>query len=148
MIEKHPPEEVLQEFTLGENVSEAISEHIRHCVQCQARVSGYQLMFSKLKMQEKAVFDFNVSELVLPRIQPEPSKPALDKWLIYLAIFSAIGLSGGILYVFAESIRELFAGFTRVVLCLVIITAFAILLFQCFDVYNRYQKKIKALDII
>src|SRR5215207_6267041 len=110
MIKEHPPEEVLQEFALSEHVSEAISEHIGHCVQCQVRVSGYQLMFSKLKMKEKAVFDFNVSEFVLPQIQ-EVSKPALDKWLIYLAILSVIGLSGGILYVFAGPISKLFTGF-------------------------------------
>ena len=148
MIEKHVAEEMLQDFALGGNLPGAMAEHIEHCVKCQVKISEYQLLFSKLQEQEKDVFDFNVSELVLPHLQQEKSKFVWDKWLIYLAAFSVVGVLAGILYLFGQSFSDLFIGFNSVLLYLLVITGFIILLFQCYDMYKRYHDKINGLDII
>jgi len=148
MIEQHLSEETLQNFALGENLSEAEVAHIRHCIKCHTAISAYQLLFAKIKEQEKARFDFSVSELVSTHLQPEAGKPVLEKWLVYLSIASVIILLTETAYVFAGSISSLFVGVSKTLLYLVLVTAFIILSLQCFDMYNKYQRKIHALDII
>ena len=55
----HPFEKELQQYALGKSdVNLEITAHIESCPDCQAEVSTYQMLFSEIKEQPSASFDF------------------------------------------------------------------------------------------
>ena len=147
MIEKHPSEADLQQFALVPGESKPkIVEHIGLCKRCKAEIANYQLLFLQIKEQEKPVFDFVLTDLVLTQINPITKSLLWDKLLIYLISFVAILLTGIGFYIFRKYFSDLFASVAQLFLYLLITTAISILVFQLIDIFKQYQKKFHALD--
>jgi hypothetical protein len=145
-MREHPSETELQEFALGEMKNEAkIDAHIQLCDECKTTVANYRLLFSAIGSEQKAVFEFNLSALVLEKIQPDDTKYSKDSLIFYIG-FAELVLLGSAGYWYSEFLSGLLIGFGSLFMYLLVATAIIILAFQCVDIYKRYQHKIKSLD--
>jgi hypothetical protein len=145
-MREHPSETELQEFALGEMKNEAnIDAHIQLCDECKSAVATYRLLFATIGEQEKPVFDFNISELVLQKIKSPEKDHSMDSLIFYIG-FAVLALLGGAGYWYREFLFGLLIGFGSLFMYLLAASAIIILAFQCVDIYRRYQYKIKILD--
>ena len=146
-MNSHPSEAELQQFALERSKSKIkVAEHISSCEQCNATVEIYQQLVLSIEQQEKPSFDFNLAELVLAQI-PSPKKSYLSDNIIFYTIALVVtGLLGIICYWFSEFFAGLLLSFGSLFMYLLTATAMVILIFHGFDIYRRYQHKIKVLD--
>jgi hypothetical protein len=143
---EHPSEAELQEFALGEIKKEnSINAHIQFCNECKAAVANYRLLFSAIGSEQKPVFEFNLSALVLEKIKPANTEYSKDRLIFYIG-FAVIAVLGIGYYCYSEFLSGLLIGFGSLFMYLLVATAIIILVFQCIDVYKRYQDKINSLD--
>lgn len=142
----HPSEAELQQFALGETENEAnIGAHIHLCDECKNIVANYRILFSAMVIEEKPAFDFNLSSLVLEKIQAPQTNHSIDRLIFYI-VFAAIGLLGIASYWYREFLSSLLIGFGSLFTYLLAATAIIILVFQALDIYKKYQHKIRSLD--
>ncbi len=142
----HPSEAELQQFALGKIEDETnIGAHIRLCDECKKTVAHYQLLFSVIAKEEKPAFDFNLSALVLEKIQVPKRKHSMDSLIFYIG-FAVIGLLGIACYWYWEFLSDLLINFGSLFMYLLVATAISILIFQALDIYKNYQHKIRSLD--
>ena len=147
MIKEHPSEALLQEFVLNpDQVEKEIVNHIEDCVHCKQLVSQYQLIDSALKTQEKPVFEFDVTQLVLPQIGQRKEGYYWYRWLIIFIAVVITGLLTGVWYFFGQSLAGVLKGFGSLFIYLLATAALIILLLQGLDMYKAYQKKINSLN--
>ena len=145
-MKEHPSDAELQQFALGETKNETgIGAHIQLCDKCKAVVANYRLMFSAIGSEEKPVFDFNLSALVLKKIQPANTAYSEDRLIFYIG-FVLMGLLGIGCYWYKEFLSRVWIGFGSMFMYLLLATAIIVLVFQAVDIYKRYQYKIKSLD--
>jgi hypothetical protein len=145
-MREHPSETELQEFALGEMKNEAkIDAHIQLCDECKTTVANYRLLFSAIGSEQKPVFEFNLSALVLEKIKPANTEYSKDRLIFYIG-FAVIAVLGIGYYCYSEFLSGLLIGFGSLFMYLLLATAIIILVFQCVDIYKRYQHKIKSLD--
>ena len=143
---EHPSEAELQEFVLGQTLNEkSINAHIQQCDECNAIVANYRLLFSAIGSEEKAVFDFNLSALVLEKVQPTHTEYSRDRLIFYIG-FGVMVLSVIGCYWYMEFLSGLLIGFGSLFMYLLVSSAIIILIFQCMDIYKKFQHKIKSLD--
>src|SRR5579864_5679711 len=92
----HPSEKEIQQYVLDKMDSNPeIIAHINSCSACQAEVSTYQILFSEIKEQPSASFDFDVEELVLSKLPKTKTGLYTDDIIAgFLVIFtcSCIGI--------------------------------------------------------
>src|SRR5664279_2399781 len=105
----HPSEKEIQQYAIDKmDLNPAIIVHIDSCAACQAEVSTYQMIFSEIKEQPSASFDFDVRELVLSRLPKTKTRLSTDDIIAgFLVIFtcSCIGIP---VYVFRKIILNSF----------------------------------------
>ena len=145
-MSSHPSEAELQQFALDQSKNATnIDAHIKLCDECKKTIAHYQLLFSGIAMEEKPVFDFNLSALVLEKIQAPKTAPSMDSLIFYIG-FAVICLLSMCCYWYWEFISGLLIGFGSLFMYLLEGTAFIILVFQALDLYKNYQHKIRRLD--
>jgi hypothetical protein len=145
-MSEHPSEAELQEFALGEMKNEtSINAHIQLCDECKTTVANYRLLFSAIATEKKPVFEFNLSSLVLEKIQPANTEYSKDRLIFYIG-FVVVAVLGIGCYWYSEFLSGLLVGFGSLFMYLLVATAITILVFQCLDIFKRYQHKIKSLD--
>lgn len=147
-MEQHPSEAELQQFALDEGSTvKEVSQHIRNCPECEVQVASYRMAFTGVGSQERPVFDFDVSELVLAQI--EPSKNRSYEGLFSAAVVLVImSLCGALWYWTGWSFSELFQGLSKLVMYLVVFVSVIFLFFQSMDLYKSYRRKMRVLDVI
>lgn len=141
----HLTDEEIQQYSLdAENCPEAWVEHIEVCAYCQQQVRAYQLLFQGIETQEKAAFDFDLTELVMAQLpQPEPVPDKTFGYAIAALVVAMIGVVGS---VFGNSLVNLFAYLQPILVGLVMITSLGVMVFLGIDMYQRYKAQIKALN--
>lgn len=146
MKNTHLTDEEIQQYALDARLlSGALAEHIQHCEHCRQQARYYQLTFEGLGFQEKAVFDFDLTELVMEQL-PQ-TKPSYDRPLFYAIAFIIvlmIGLTGNI---FGYSLVNLFAYVKPMLIVLVIVTAIGLMAFLGLDMYQKYKAQMKRLSL-
>ncbi len=149
MNTKHLTDDELQQYALNSaDCDSTIAEHVHFCEDCKAAVETYRLVFTGISEQEIPVFDFNLSELVVKQIQPQPkTKLLLEDFFIYLFSFAMIIITGAMIYFFRAHILELFSGAGNFAVYLTIASVAVLFVFLCIDQYKTYQQKMKALDL-
>ena len=96
--------------------------------------------------QEKAVFDFNLQDLILKQLPKVKTKFSWEDFLVYALAFAVFGSIGIPAYLFRGYLLKMVSGFVPIVMYLIVITMMAILLFQGIETYRKYQKQISALN--
>ncbi|RYU94220.1 hypothetical protein [Emticicia agri] len=145
MKNKHLTDEEIQLYALDADAcAPALVAHIQHCAHCQQEVLTYQLLAEGIKTQEKAVFDFDLADLVMEQL-PQP-KPTSDRPILYMI--------GGIMAVmivvmgelFGSSFIGLFAYAQPILIGLVLTATIALTAFLGIDMYQKYKAQMKALN--
>lgn len=146
MTNKHLTDEEIQQYALDARLlSGSMAEHIQHCDHCRQQALHYQLTFEGLGLQEKAVFDFDLAELVMEQL-PQ-TEPTYDRPLMYGLAAIIIVMIGLVAYVFGNSLVSLFAYLKPVLAGLVIITAIGLMAFLGLDMYQKYKAQMKRLSL-
>ena len=103
----HPSENELQQYAIDKSdANPDVIAHIESCPDCQAEISTYQMLFSEIKIQPPASFDFDVQELVLSKLPKANTGLSTDDIIAgFLVIFtcSCIGIP---VYVFRKDHTE------------------------------------------
>ncbi|MEP7372504.1 MAG: hypothetical protein ABI675_03885 [Chitinophagaceae bacterium] len=143
----HLTDEEIQEYALDSSTSGTLmTGHVSSCEECKARVANYQLLFSGIKQQPPASFDFDLAELVITQLPSPKTKASRDNFFAYLFIIVAIVLAGAVLYYFKSYIVSLFASIAPLFIYLTITTVITLSIILGLDMCKNYQKKMRSLD--
>jgi hypothetical protein len=147
MVTKHLTDDEVQQCAADRpNCEIRIVEHIHFCEKCRSKVEGYQLLITGIKQQPQAAFDFDLSKMVLQQLPSPALKVSNDKLLVWLFVSTGIIFIGGSLYFF-QSYFDLFEGIKTIFIYLIVITAITVLVYLLVDMYKKYQKEMKVLDL-
>jgi hypothetical protein len=147
MVIKHLTDDEVQQYAIDKHHSEVkIVEHIHFCEICRAKVEVYQLMIKEIKQQPQPAFDFDLSKMVLQQLPSPKTTIANDKALILIFGFMGIAFLGGVIYLF-QRYFDLFEGIKTIFIYLIAITAITVLVYLLIDMYKKYQKEMKVLDL-
>ncbi|HEV7423792.1 MAG TPA: hypothetical protein VGO21_01225 [Candidatus Paceibacterota bacterium] len=144
----HPSEKEIQQYALDKMDSNpVIIAHIDSCSDCQAEVSTYQILFSEIKEQPSASFDFDVQELVLSKLPTTKTGLSTDDIIAgFLVIFtcSCIGIP---VYVFRKIILNSFIDIPPFFVYSIIIGTTGILITKILYLYKKFIRQMHLLNI-
>ena len=147
MINNHIDDTNIQRYVLQNlNCDIDMIEHIRHCDICKIKAEQYKILIVGIKHQEKPLFDFNLSELVLSQIVKPKPKYSLLMIVVYLLVFVGLISFGIVFYQFRISILNLLAGSSVLMIIMVFLTVLSISLFQLIEFIKKYQLKMDTLN--
>jgi hypothetical protein len=155
MTQQHLSDADIQQWVLDkQQCAPEIITHMNICEHCQVKAETYQLLFSEIKQQPKPVFNFDVSELVLPQLSHQSLESSGSRFLYYLIACFAVAAIGVSAYLYRIQLNRLFkkyvldisSGVSKGALYLLITTALTILIFQSIELYKKYQRKINDLN--
>ena len=145
---KHLTDDEVQLYVINrKQCATQVIEHVHSCEECKAKVEVYRLVIRAIDQQPQPAFDFDLAGLVLQQLPPSKPKIAKDKLTIWTLIFvSAISLL--ILgYYFLNYQANIFEGVAAIFIYLVTVSAVTIIGALVFDMYKKYQKEMKGLDL-
>jgi hypothetical protein len=144
----HPSEKEIQQFAIDKMDSNpVIIAHIESCPDCQAEVSTYQMLFSEIKEQPSASFDFDLQELVLSKLPKTHTRLSTDDIIAgFLVIFtcSCIGIP---VYIFRKIILNSFIDIPPFFIYSIVIGTTAILIIKILSLYKKFLKQMHLLNI-
>jgi len=144
----HPFENELQQYALGISDSNPdVIAHIESCPGCQAEIYAYQMLFSEIKKQPSASFDFDVQELVLSKLPKTNTGLSTDDIIAgFLVIFtcSCIGIP---VYIFRKIILNSFTDIPPFFIYSIIIGTTGILITKILYSYKKFIRQMHLLNI-
>ena len=146
----HLTDEEVQQYVLDHDaVDVAISMHIHSCEQCKEKAEAYRLLVIGLHEQPRERFGFPLTEMVMQRLPVDVSAPKTEKEnaLIYAFITVVTTITGIALYFFRKYVAGLFESFAPVFIYLSITAFVTLSILLVADVYKKYKRKIKTLDL-
>lgn len=147
MTNKHLNDAEIQQYVLQKaNCDIDNTEHIQHCTNCKIKAEQYSLLFEGIKHQEKPVFDFNLTDLVIAKLPKAQHKVSSGKSFSYFFIFIATFFVCIVFYLFGNNLLNLFRGLAPILFGLIITTVTCLLIILCIDMYRKYQTQMKALN--
>jgi hypothetical protein len=148
MINGHPREKEIQEYVLDRSVcSKDLIEHIESCQTCREEINVYQLLFTELKKEPKADFDFDVSELVMPLLPSREPLISADRFISgFLVIFISCCIGIPVI-LFNRNIIHLFSGISPVFVYAIIASAVLIISLNTLEMYKNYREQMRRLNI-
>jgi hypothetical protein len=143
----HPGDNEIQEFLFSENISDKdISEHIQKCETCMRTADQYKHLIETVKSQERARFDFALTELVMTQLPQKSPVVSFKKALVYSLLLIIISVGGLMLFLFNTSLSELLAGASQIIVYLIITVIISLTLFQGFDAWYHFKKQMNILN--
>src|SRR5262245_9292171 len=147
MVTKHLTDEEIQLFAFDKaNCGFSIVEHIHICAECKAKTETYQLLIKGIS-QPQPVFDFDLSALVLNQLPEQDFKPANDKLLTWVFIFICVRLIGTAFYFFRGYLDSMFKGIAVFSIYLLAISAVTVIAWVFVEMYKKFQKEMRVLDL-
>ena len=148
MVIKHLTDDEVQQYAIDKQQCEIkIAEHIRLCEECRIKVEVYQLMIKGIKEQSQPVFDFDLSAAVLDQLPLQSPRATNDKLLTGIFVFICIGLIGTAFYFFRGYLDSMFKGIATISIYLITISAITVIAWVIVEMYKKYQKEMKVLDM-
>lgn len=143
----HPYEKELQQYAIDKSESDrGVIAHIESCTVCQAEISSYQLLFTAIKAEPAAAFDFNLQELVLSELPKTETRLSTDDIVAgFLVVFtcSCIGIP---VYVFRKIILNMFVDIPPFFIYSIIISTTLILILKILSLYKNHLKQMHLLN--
>ncbi|HXB31522.1 MAG TPA: hypothetical protein VNW49_16965 [Puia sp.] len=143
----HPNEKELQQYALDKSDTDPmVIAHIESCSDCQTEVSTYQMLFSEIKEQPAAIFDFDLHGLVLSKLPKPQTRLSTDDIIAgFLIIFtcSCIGIP---VYIFRKFILNTFIDIPPIFIYSIIISTTGILIIKIISLYKKYLKQMHLLN--
>lgn len=148
MVTKHLTDEEIQLFAIDKNSYEvSVTEHIHVCQECKTKVEVYQSLMTGIHLQPTPSFEFDLSKLVLEKLPTQKPKAANDKLLTWMLVFVCIGFASAIFYYFRSYLAGMFEGVTILIIYMIAITAITVIAFLVADMYKKFKKEMKVLDL-
>jgi hypothetical protein len=143
----HPSEKEIQQYTMTKlDSSPDVIAHIDSCPDCQAEVSIYQLLFSGIKEQPTAAFDFDLKELVLSKLPKTNTGLSTDDMIAgFLVVFTCFCI-GIPVYIFRKIILNTFIDIPPIFIYSIIISTTVILIIKILSLYKKYLKQMHLLN--
>lgn len=142
----HLSAEGLQQYALDRSgcTPEDIA-HLDGCQDCQAQVAAYTLLMEELSRQPAPVFGFDVSAVVMGRIERQAERRAERR--TRLAMAALILLATGVpAWLFRKSAYYVFTDFPAIFLYLILAAAGVFLLLRILHIMKRYQHIINIIN--
>lgn len=146
MTNKHLKDDEIQQYVLQKTECDIdIVKHVQNCKTCKIKAEQYNLLFERIKQQDKPAFDFDLADLVIEQLPKSGYKVSNDKLFSYFIIFISVFSLCIIFYFFKESLLSLFKGITPILVALIITTVVCLFVILFIDMYRKYQTRMKAL---
>jgi hypothetical protein len=148
MVTKHLTDDEVQQYAVDKsNCEKRIAEHIHLCEECRAKAEVYQLMITGIKQQPQPAFDFDLSAAVLKRLPASSPESANDRLITWIFIFLCGGLIGATVYFCRGYLDTIFKGIAGISIYLISISAITIIVILFVEMYKKYQKEMRVLDL-
>ena len=144
MKTQHLSDEDIQMYVLSISLEMSVIDHLQVCDACKTRLELYQKLFTAIKEQSPAEFDFNLSELVMTKIRQEDPAYFQVFWL-----FAIIGIFAMVitLFSFEKHLANMFSRVSEMASYLVLTTAIAFLLFQGTEIVMKYKRQMDKINL-
>lgn len=142
MDTQHLTDETLQGVAMKEIQDNSISKHLLGCSDCRVKVENYQQLMVDLKKVEPEHFEFNVSTLVMSRIEQYKNQESQEQEILFWGalIVLLIGISALAIPYFSR-ILTIFNIKPTFYILLVVGTGLATFLFLLTDLVLQYKEK-------
>jgi hypothetical protein len=145
---KHLTDDEVQQFVIDKRYCEIkVVEHIHICQECKIKAEVYQSLIKGIKQQPQPVFDFDLSASVLKQLPAPQPKTADDELVTWILVFVSTGFIAGAVYYFRSYWASMFEGVATIFIYLITISAIMVIAALIFDMYKKYQKEMKVLDL-
>lgn len=143
---QHPTEKEIVQFVLDqENCEPDVAEHINACEKCRTKAETYQITFEGMNNLPTPAFDFDLSVLVMKRIEVKKAGYSMTDMLIYsISALSAISL----IFIFIRYVAPIFSQFTVIGTGLVIIITLMVSVFLLLESYKKHRRQMNELDLL
>ena len=143
----HPSEKEIQQWAIEKSESSTeVIHHMESCAQCMAEAETYRLLFSKIKQQPAAAFDFDLSGLVLSKLSKTKARVSLDNLIAgFLLVFTCccIGIP---VWLFRRNILNMFTGIPPFFIYAIIGSTSIIVLVKIGFLYKKFQNQMHLLN--
>jgi hypothetical protein len=147
MSMNHLTDRAIQQYVLQKAACDAdLIEHIRQCEACRQKAQVYGVLFNGISEQEKPVFDFDLSALVLSQLPPVKAEDSVEKVLVYFVVSMALFGVSAVFYLVGNDWLNRFATLTPMLMYLLLTTAGCLFLFLFRVMYTEFQQKMKILN--
>ena len=148
MVTKHLTDDEVQQYAVDKpNCEKRIDAHIHLCDECKSKVEVYQLLITGIMQQPQPVFDFDLSSAVLKQLPVSSPGLAIDNLLTGIFIFLCSGLIATTVYFFRGYLYSMFKGVAGISIYLISISAITVIAILFVEMYKKYQKEMRALDL-
>jgi len=146
MITKHLNDTEIQEYALDKaGCDQYILDHMIDCSVCQSKTAAYTVLFKVIKLEEKPVFDFNLSDLVMAQL-PQEKIGVRDKYFVYIMVVAANIITAAMLYWYRKYLINLFSGNEPILTWLIVSAILCLSIFLGIDMYRKYKRQMDALN--
>jgi hypothetical protein len=144
---QHANDASIQEYVINKNnCSSQLVAHIQQCPECQAKATAYALIISAIQEQPAPVFDFNVTELVMPQL-PQLAPPVTAKKFPLLPVLLGAAVLLVIpVYFFLTSLQQPLPDDFYLSLYFLIPVALAVLTLHILETYKKHQKQLMTIQ--
>ena len=145
---KHLTDDEVQLFVIDQQHCETrIVDHIHACKECKLKVGVYRTLITAIKQQPQPVFDFDLSASVVKQLPAAQTKTAGERSIVWALLFVSVGFLAGGAYYFRRYIASMFEGMAEILIYLIAISVVTVIAALVFDMYKKYQKEMKVLDL-
>lgn len=141
MENKHLTEENIQAIILKEIVDENIKVHLFQCTICNEKYREYKTLISRIETLQPEAFVFNVTAMVMQKIEATETKKATEKNNLLYAIIGLFCI--GIFIILLPFLNPIFLYFFKLTVFengLIFITVFGITTYLLNDTFREYKK--------
>ena len=148
MVTKHLNDDEVQLYITDKSHCEKrIAEHIHLCEECRSKVEVYQLLITGIKQQPQPAFDFDLAASVLKQLSVPQAKVASDELFTWILVFVSVGFLATAAYYFRSYMTSMFEGVATILIYLIVISAITVVAGLFFEMYKKYRKEMKVLDL-
>ena len=146
MKNKHLSDENLQAFALHELMDATIALHIIECTACNAKFETYQNLFRTIHTLEPETFSFDVSVLVMQKINvTETKKASFVNYVLIMFLVLAIIVIAAASFPLLIPVLKAFRAINNTPTIFIFSSAFGIFFYLFMDVIRQYKQKEKLL---
>ncbi|QHV95374.1 hypothetical protein [Spirosoma endbachense] len=146
MSKTHLSDSEVQQYVFHTfSCSEQLIDHITHCEDCRRKAQLYSVLLDGVNQQNRPVFEFSLSGLVMGQLPPAKTKNSFDNVFIFCLITSAVFLVCIVFYRIGSDLFQVVSTITPMVVYLLYTIASFSFLFLCVAMYVEFQRKMKTL---
>ena len=141
MIQEHLSDEKIQEYILQGETDERIGLHFSRCEACEKKLKAYSVLINAVNSIEPAAFTFNVSELVMQKIETQSKKEKIEMYIFYALLLGGILVPIYFILPMIATIFKRFQSIPSTSMALLITGTLGVILFLIIDMFRVQKEK-------